>query len=48
MQNKSMAEYIKKIPFLLKIALCMYIIPAGLNGLYDFGYMLGECLKKIL
>lgn len=48
MENKSIVEYIKGIPFLLKVALCLYIIPAGLNSLYDFGYMLGGYLKTIL
>lgn len=48
MENKSMVKYIKEIPFLLKVALIMYIIPAGLNSLYDLGYMLGGYLKTIL
>lgn len=47
-ENKSMEEYIKEMPFLLKLAICMYIIPAGLNSLYDFGYMLGKYIKTIL
>lgn len=47
-ENKTIGEYIKEIPFLLKVAICMYIIPAGLNSLYDFGYMLGKYLKVIL
>lgn len=41
-----MEEYIKELPFLLKVALCMYIIPAGLNGLYNLGYMLGQYLRS--
>lgn len=46
-ESKSMEEYIKEMPFLLKVALCMYIIPAGLNSLYNLGYMLGEYLRTI-
>lgn len=40
-KDKSIEEYIKELPLLLKVALCMNIIPAWLNGLYNLGYMLG-------
>lgn len=39
---------IDKIPMLLKLSLCMYIIPAGLNAMYDMGYMIGEASKHII
>lgn len=39
---------IDKMPMLLKLSLCMYIIPAGLNAMYDIGYMIGEVSKHII
>ncbi len=43
-----MRDIISEIPFLLKIALCMYIIPAGLNAMYEIGYMFGECIRTFV
>ena len=42
-----MVEHIEQMPILLKVALCMYIISAGLNAMYDIGYMLGELIRTI-
>lgn len=38
---------IDKIPMLLKVSLCMYIIPEGLNVMYKLGYMVGEASKYV-
>ena len=42
-----MKEYIMEMPLLLKIALCMYIISAGLNAMYNWGYMFAQFISKI-
>lgn len=44
-ETKSMQEIISEIPFILKVSICLYIIPAGLNAMYDFGYLVGKFVK---
>lgn len=45
---EDLLKNIDKMPMLLKLSLCMYIIPAGLNAMYDIGYMIGEASKHII
>lgn len=48
MENKSIVEYIKEMPFLLKVIFWLWIIPASLNAMYDLGHLLGDFLKTVL
>ncbi len=46
-ENKSMKDIIFEMPFILKVLICLYIIPAGLNAMYNIGYMVGEFIKSL-
>lgn len=41
-------EIYEQMPKMVKIALFMYIIPAGLNAMYDLGYMFGRFWWNIM
>ena len=43
-----MEKYIQELPMLVKLAIGMYLVAAGLNGMYDLGYMLGEFIAHII
>ena len=43
-----MEKWIEELPMLVKLAIGMYIVAAGLNGMYDLGYMLGEFITYII
>ncbi|MGN1331504.1 MAG: hypothetical protein ACI4V0_01925, partial [Lachnospiraceae bacterium] len=47
-ETMDMEKYITELPMLVKIAIGMYLIAAGLNGLYDLGYMLGKFITLYL
>ena len=48
MDTKKICEILSSMPFIIKLALCMYIIPAGLNSLYELGYIVGGIIKNII
>ena len=42
-----MEKCIHELPMLVKLAIGMYVVAAGLNGMYDLGYMLGEFIARM-
>ena len=43
-----MERCIQELPMLVKLALGMYLVAAGLNGMYNLGYMFGEFIAHII
>ena len=48
LENKSLKMGISKTTFLKKVVLCMYLISAGLNAMYEFGCMFGSLMKTLI
>lgn len=44
---KVMEKCIQKLPMPVKLVIGMYLVAAGLNGMYNLGYMLGEFIAHM-